>query len=215
MSKTDALSAIFSNPSRNLNPYSSIVSRHTDNINDTIDLEKNGQKIANKIITEEFDHSSIEETQIETVPQYKSIWQKIYCEYIVIDNTSLNVSLKESFLYNRDLKPVEEERRVWSWYNYLYFWLADCFNINTWQVAATGLQLGLNWWQCWLTVWIGYFFAALFVVLNSRIGTAYHLSFPISVRASFGIFFSMWPILNRVVMAIVWYAVQALSLIHI
>ena len=206
----DALSAIFSNPSRKgVQPSTSIVS-YTNNEDDIIDVE-NGKFNKNKNINTNVyvDNCSIEESEVVPLPETKSIWSKIYYDFIVLDKTTLNVSLKESFLYNRDLKPVEEERRCWSWFNYLYFWLADCFNINTWQIAGTGLQLGLNWWQCWLTVWIGYTFAGIFVVLNSRFGSAYHLSFPITVRASFGIFFSMWPIINRVVMAIVWYAVQA------
>lgn len=164
------------------------------------DLEKDQIKIDSKV----YESSS---TSIE--PEYKSFWSKIYYEYIVVDKASTEVSLAESFLYNPDLKPVEEERRCWSWFNFLYFWVADCFNINTWQVAATGLQLGLNWWQCWLTVWIGYSFVGVFVTLASRMGANYHVSFPISARASFGIFFSLWPIINRVVMAIVWYAVQS------
>lgn len=148
---------------------------------------------------------SISEKDIEV----KTAWQKFYCNWLVVDKAYLGVSLKQSFLNNHDLKPVEEKRRIWSWWNFAYFWLADCFNINTWQVAATGLQLGLNWWQCWITIWIGYGCVGLFVVLASRIGSSYHLSFPIAVRASFGVYFSMWPIINRVVMAIVWYSVQS------
>ena len=142
-------------------------------------------------------------------PEYKSKWEKFYNEHLVVDKSTVGVSLLDSFMFNNDLKPVEKKRRVWSWYNFCYFWLAECFNINTWQIAATGLQLGLNWWQCWITIWIGYGFVGLFVVLASRIGSAYHLSFPISSRASFGVFFSLWPIINRVVMAIVWYSVQS------
>lgn len=206
---TDGFSAAFSNKSRgNIQPVTSIVSvRDNIIIDDKLDPYK-GEKIQSVTELDELS-SSIQSEAINPLPEYKNIWQKIYYEYIVLDKTSLDVSLKESFLYNRDLKPVEEKRRVWSWYNYLYFWLADCFNINTWQVAATGMQLGLNWWQCWLTVWIGYTWAAVYVVLNSRFGTAYHLSFPITVRASFGIFFSLWPVINRIVLAIVWYSVQA------
>lgn len=136
-------------------------------------------------------------------------WMQFYHKHIIVDKSTIGVSLLDSFMYNSDLKPVEEKRRVWSWFNFCYFWLAECFNINTWQIAATGLQLGLNWWQCWLTIWIGYTFVGIFVSLASRVGAAYHISFPISSRASFGIFFSLWPIINRIVMAIVWYAVQS------
>lgn len=75
----------------------------------------------------------------------KSWWKRFYYKHVVVDSATLNVSLTQSFLYNYDLKPVEEDRRLWSWHNYLWFWLADCFNISTWQVAATGMQLGLNW----------------------------------------------------------------------
>lgn len=204
----DDLSAAFSHPSgRHFAPITSIVSPRGDIIDDTLETSKSEKQ--QDVISCSEEVSSLELGNIQPLPEYTSIWQKIYYEFILIDKSSLDVSLKESFLYNRDLKPVEEDRRVWSWYNYLYFWLADCFNINTWQVAATGMQLGLNWWQCWLTVWIGYTWAAAYVVLNSRFGTAYHLSFPITVRASFGIYFSLWPVINRIVLAIVWYAVQA------
>lgn len=99
----DALSAIFSNPSRKgVQPSTSIVS-YTNNEDDIIDV----------------DNSSIEESEVVPLPETKSIWSKIYYDFIVLDKTTLNVSLKESFLYNRDLKPVEEERRCWSWFNLL------------------------------------------------------------------------------------------------
>lgn len=143
-------------------------------------------------------------------PEYeaKSKWQKFYYNWIVADKTTIGIPFSRSFLNNNDLKPVEKKRRIWGWQNFFYYWLADCFNINTWQIAASGMQIGLNWWQCWISIWIGYFCTGILVVLASRFGTAYHVCFPVSVRASFGVYFSMWPIINRVVMAIVWYAVQ-------
>ena len=115
----------------------------------------------------------------------------------------------QMFLYNHDLRPVEAERRQWAWYNYVFFWIADSFNINTWQIAATGIQLGgMNWWQTWISVWIGYTITGLFVSQAARVGIFYHISFPVSVRSAFGIYGSLWPVLNRVVMSAVWYAVQ-------
>ncbi|CCK72517.1 uracil permease KNAG_0K01560 [Huiozyma naganishii CBS 8797] len=151
------------------------------------------------------------ETEEEEEDPFKDepFFKRIYHKYLIVDKSIADVSILDSFMYNSDLRPVEERRRAWSWFNYCYFWLAECFNINTWQIAATGLQLGLNWWQCWITIWIGYTFVGIFVCLASRAGSSYHISFPITTRASFGIFFSLWPIINRIVMAIVWYAVQS------
>ncbi|SCW02833.1 LAFE_0F15280g1_1 [Lachancea fermentati] len=163
-----------------------------------IDNEKSYAKT--DVILSHSENSSVERAE-------KS-WYRRLLEALEVHKTDRHETIKETFLYNHDLKPVEIGRRKWSWFNFVYFWLADCFNINTWQVAATGLQLGLNWWETWLTVWIGYTIVGILVVLTSRIGTMYHISFPITARASFGIFFSLWPILNRVVMAVVWYSVQ-------
>lgn len=117
-------------------------------------------------------------------------------------------SIVEAFLYSDDLAPVEAKRRVWDWKQYVFFWISGSFNINTWQISATGLQLGLNWWQTWICIWIGYTAVAIYVVLGSRVGNFYHIAFPISSRISFGIYFSLWIVLNRVVMAIVWFSVQ-------
>ena len=116
--------------------------------------------------------------------------------------------IMESFLFNDDLAPVEAGRRIWDWKQYVFFWISGSFNVNTWQISATGMQLGLNWWQTWICIWIGYIAVAFFVVISSRIGNFYHIAFPISSRISFGIYFSLWIVLNRVVMGCVWYSVQ-------
>ncbi|SSD61155.1 related to Uracil permease [Saccharomycodes ludwigii] len=135
-------------------------------------------------------------------------WYKKLIYALELDNSDHDRSVRDSFLYNHDLRPVEQARRKWSWFNYVYFWIADCFNINTWQIASTGLQLGLKWWEAWLTVWIGYFFTGCFVVLGAKIGSNYHISFPVSARVSFGIFFSLWPVINRIVLSVIWYSCQ-------
>ncbi|KXL45508.1 hypothetical protein M433DRAFT_154388 [Acidomyces richmondensis BFW] len=111
-------------------------------------------------------------------------------------------------LANEDLKPVEPERRQWSSRNFVAFWIADSFNINTWMISSSNIVDGLSWWQSWICVWIGYTIAASFVCLTGRIGAKYHISFPVVSRASFGIWGSLWPVLNRAGMACVWYGVQ-------
>ncbi|KAF2794801.1 uracil permease [Melanomma pulvis-pyrius CBS 109.77] len=114
-------------------------------------------------------------------------------------------------LFNHDLKPVEPERRQWGAWNFVGFWVADSFNINTWMISSSMIAAkpGLSWWQSWLCVWIGYSIAACFICLTGRIGAMYHISFPVVSRSSFGIWGALWPVFNRAAMACIWYGVQA------
>lgn len=77
------------------------------------------------------------------------------------------------------------------------------------MIAASSLQVGLSWWQAWICVWIGYSISGFFVCLTGRIGAMYHINFPVVNRASFGIWGALWPVLNRAVMACIWYGVQS------
>ncbi|KIW58311.1 hypothetical protein PV05_02840 [Exophiala xenobiotica] len=120
------------------------------------------------------------------------------------------LSSAQLMLTNHDLKPVEPARRQWGPWNFVGFWIADSFNINTWMIASSMITgSGLAWWHAWLCVWIGYFIAACFICSTGRIGATYHISFPVMSRASFGIWGSLWPVFNRAAMACVWYGVQS------
>lgn len=112
-------------------------------------------------------------------------------------------------LTNHDLKPVEPERRTWGAWNFVGFWIADSFNINTWMISSSMMVNGLSWWQSWLCVWIGYAISGCFICMTGRIGATYHIGFPVASRSSFGIWGSLWPVLNRAAMACIWYGVQA------
>ena len=103
-------------------------------------------------------------------------------------------------LTNHDLKPVEVERRQWGPWNFVGFWIADSFNINTWMISSSMIVNGLSWWQAWLCVWIGYSITGVFVAINARFGAMYHIGFPVANRTSFGIWGSLWPVLNRAAM---------------
>ncbi|KAH7384095.1 uracil permease [Phaeosphaeria sp. MPI-PUGE-AT-0046c] len=120
-----------------------------------------------------------------------------------------NLTTAQLMLFNHDLKPVEPERRQWGAWNFVGFWVADSFNINTWMISSSNIVDGLSWWQSWICVWLGYSIAACFVCLTGRIGAMYHISFPVVNRASFGIWGALWPVFNRAAMACIWYGVQA------
>ncbi|OQE27289.1 hypothetical protein PENSTE_c004G06874 [Penicillium steckii] len=122
--------------------------------------------------------------------------------------TDPGLSTAQLMLTNDDLKPVEPERRQWGWLNFVAFWIADSLNVNTWMISSSMIVDGLSWWQSWLCVWIGYTIAALFVYLMGRIASIYRIPFAVTNRASFGIWGSFWPILNRAAMAVMWYGVQ-------
>ncbi|KAF1355763.1 uracil permease [Lizonia empirigonia] len=111
-------------------------------------------------------------------------------------------------LYNYDLAPVKPERRQWGAWNFVGFWVADSFNINTWMISGSNIADGLSWWQSWICVWLGYSIAACFVCMTGRIGATYHISFPVVNRSSFGIWGALWPVFNRAAMACIWYGVQ-------
>lgn len=119
------------------------------------------------------------------------------------------LSTSQLMLTNHDLKPVEPARRQWKAWNFVGFWIADSFNINTWMISSSMVSAGLSWWQSWLCVWIGYAVAACFICATGRIGATYHVGFPVVNRASFGIWGSLWPIFNRAAMACIWYGVQS------
>jgi NCS1 family nucleobase:cation symporter-1 len=129
--------------------------------------------------------------------------------WLYADHSVKDISGREAFLKNEDLKPVEYERRLWGPWNFVAFWLADSININTWIIISSTVVGGLAWWEAWICVWIGYSIVAIFICLSGRIGATYHISFPVASRSSFGLFGSLWPILNRGFMACVWYGVQA------
>ncbi|KAI0711993.1 permease for cytosine/purines, uracil, thiamine, allantoin-domain-containing protein [Fomitopsis betulina] len=110
---------------------------------------------------------------------------------------------------NKDLWPVPIERRTWATWNYVFFWVTDGFNMNTWEVASSMIDVGLSWWQAWLCVWLGYGIASIFLIINARPGAVFHITFPVVARASFGIWGSLWCVFNRAAMACIWYGVQA------
>ncbi|EPQ52164.1 uridine permease Fui1 [Gloeophyllum trabeum ATCC 11539] len=119
------------------------------------------------------------------------------------------LSHSQTFLENEDLLPVPAEQRTWDKWNFVAFWIADSFNVNTWMIVSSMIQLGMSWWQAWICVWIGYGVAAPFLVLNARPGAVHHVTFPVVARTSFGLWGSLWTTLNRGVMACIWYGVQA------
>ncbi|KAF4618266.1 hypothetical protein D9613_011628 [Agrocybe pediades] len=119
------------------------------------------------------------------------------------------LTYREMFLNNDDLAPVPPEKRTWRSRHFVSFWIADSFNVSSWMIVSSMVQLKLSWWQAWICVWLGYGIVAPFIILNARPGAKFHITFPVVARTSFGLYGSLWCTFNRGVMACVWYGVQA------
>ncbi|MCO5599917.1 hypothetical protein L7F22_054024 [Adiantum nelumboides] len=118
-------------------------------------------------------------------------------------------SMAESFLNNEDLRPVEPERRTWSSWSFVAFWISDGLNLNTFMISSLAISLGLSWYAAWIAVILGYAIVSLVIVITARVAAIYHISFPILARSSFGVWGAIWPTINRSVMACIWYGVQS------
>ncbi|KAG9236402.1 permease for cytosine/purines, uracil, thiamine, allantoin-domain-containing protein [Amylocarpus encephaloides] len=155
-------------------------------------------------------HSSDEPDLVDFIMEkVKNTKLAYYVDKLAVESEP-GLTNAQLMLNNHDLKPVEPARRQWGPWNFVGFWIADSFNINTWMISSSMIvQAGLSWWQSWLCVWIGYSIAACFIVLTGRIGATYHISFPVASRSSFGIWGALWPVFNRAAMACIWYGVQA------
>ncbi|KAJ9607392.1 hypothetical protein H2200_008465 [Cladophialophora chaetospira] len=117
--------------------------------------------------------------------------------------------LPPTALISRDVKPIEPERRTWNGAAMFSLWGLLAFNMANWQLGSSLLSVGLNWWQCFLATLIGHLLAAAMVVIASFPGLHYHISFPVSMRIAWGLFGSIFVVLNRILLSIVWFGVQS------
>ncbi len=50
-----------------------------------------------------------------------------------------------SWLWNKDLAAVPQEKRTWGTYNYTALWVAMSVNIPTYMLASGMIAGGMNW----------------------------------------------------------------------
>jgi NCS1 family nucleobase:cation symporter-1 len=48
---------------------------------------------------------------------------------------------------NEDMDPVPLEKRTWTTWNYVAYWISDATNTGIWQLASSMLAIGLSWRQ--------------------------------------------------------------------
>jgi len=80
------------------------------------------------------------------------------------------------------------------------------FHVSSLRYRAVGSYFLAHILSC---VIIGYTLVGPLLVLNARPGAVHGITFPAVNRTTYGIFGSLWPVLNRAGMACIWWGVQA------
>lgn len=109
-------------------------------------------------------------------------------------------------LTNEDLAPAG--KRNWKVFDLFAMWMSDVHNLGNYTFAAGLLVLGMNVWQIFTSLLVG--FVLIYVGMNwmGKIGQSHGVPFPVISRISFGIWGANIPALIRAVIAIMWYGIQ-------
>ncbi|KAF2704927.1 allantoin permease [Pleomassaria siparia CBS 279.74] len=112
---------------------------------------------------------------------------------------------------NEDLAISPPEDRTWSRYSYVAFWCTYGINPGTWNVGSALVTTGLLPWQAVICIFLGYFFGAVGMALHSRSASVYHFGFPVESRIPWGLRGSYFPVILRVMTALIWTGVSTMS----
>lgn len=115
------------------------------------------------------------------------------------------------WLDNQDLRPTPVKDRTWGpWTSYL-FWFSAAANLSNWYSPTSFMTTGLTMWEALFVHFGGQAVAGIFMAINGRGGAIYHIGYPVIVRASFGWLGAVWPIIQRIVMSIIWNGVNVVQ----
>src|SRR5438477_2574231 len=121
----------------------------------------------------------------------------------------LHDDVSASEYYSRDMAPIPKLRRRWTARDMAVLWISMSACIPTYMLASSLIDLGMNWWQAVLTIFLGNCIVLVPMVLNAHAGTRYGIPFPVYCRAAFGIRGANVPALMRALVACGWFGIQA------
>jgi len=110
---------------------------------------------------------------------------------------------------NLDTRPLPLERRTFGPWEFVTLWvITGSFNIGGWTTGSSLIALGLNVWQCMITVIVGNAIVGVLCVLSGAPGAKWHIGFPIIQRASWGINGFIFVVIQRIFLACIWFSTQ-------
>jgi NCS1 family nucleobase:cation symporter-1 len=121
----------------------------------------------------------------------------------------LTENLAGSRYFSPDLAPVPAAGRRWSARDMAVLWISMSACIPTYMLASSLIELGMNWWQAVVTIFLGNCIVLVPMIANAHAGTRYGIPFPVYCRAAFGLRGANAPAVMRALVACGWFGIQA------
>jgi len=109
---------------------------------------------------------------------------------------------------SHDLAPVPLAERRWGVRDLAVLWVSMSACVTTYTLASGLIDLGMDWRQAVVTIFLGNCVVLVPMILNAHAGTKYGISFPVYCRASFGLRGANIPALVRAAVACGWFGIQ-------
>ncbi|KAE8358528.1 permease for cytosine/purines, uracil, thiamine, allantoin-domain-containing protein [Aspergillus caelatus] len=106
---------------------------------------------------------------------------------------------------NNDIKPIEADRRIWTFWTFHNFCVLASSNISVYMIGSSLIAMGLTWRQSLAAIVVGNIIAVGLLVINSLPGMFYHIGFPLVNRYVWGLYGSLFVQWNRILHSIVWF----------
>src|SRR5947207_9393736 len=116
--------------------------------------------------------------------------------------------VSSSEYFSRDMAPIPAAHRRWAARDMAVLWISMSACIPTYMLASSLIDLGMNWWQAVLTIFLGNCIVLVPMVLNAHAGTRYGIPLPVYCRAAFGVRGANVPAMMRALVACGWFGIQ-------
>src|SRR5262245_40371299 len=120
----------------------------------------------------------------------------------------LHDDVSSSEYFSADMAPVPASGRKWGLRDLAVLWISMSACIPTYMLASSLIDLGMNWSQAVLTIFLGNCIVLVPMILNAHAGTRYGIPFPVYCRAAFGLRGANVPAIMRALVACGWFGIQ-------
>lgn len=114
-----------------------------------------------------------------------------------------------SWWSNDDIAPLPPSRRTWTYLTYFSWWSVWLLGITNFQLGSSLVAIGLSIGQTMAVIVIGRLITAGIAVLLGHVGGKWHISYPVYSRAVWGFYGSFIPIILRICVGLIGYAIQS------